>query len=92
MANLHADLTKLLARHRASRNQDFTGLLTDIQMAVDDAGTPEYQYRNHPSWDTTWMDLDESQIGVVLKQGHSVERRLILGGWEAVTEVPRVSD
>lgn len=36
------------------------------------------------------MDLDESQIGVVLKQGLTVERRLIIGGWESVTEAPIV--
>lgn len=47
-----------------------------------------YQYRHHPSWDTTWMDLDESQLEHVLRHGHTVERQALAGGWEAVTEVP----
>ena len=89
MANLHADLTELLALHRHSEVPEVQDLLRDMDLILDAAPAPVYQYRNHPRWDDTWMDLDESQVGAVLKHGHVVERRhAILGGWEAVTEVP----
>jgi hypothetical protein len=89
MANLQADLQRIIRRHRASSNEDVQEILLDLSVALDDAaGTAEYQYRNHPTWDTTWMDLDPVQVAVVLKHGHTVERRLIAGDWEAVTEAP----
>lgn len=88
MEELLAGLRKLAARHRVSSNDDVQELLLDLNVLLDDVSAPEYQYRNHPAWDTTWMDLDEEQVAVVLKHGHAVERRLIAGGWEAVTEVP----
>jgi hypothetical protein len=89
MANLHADLQKIIRRHRASSNDDVQEILLDLSVALDDSvGTAKYQYRNHPSWDTTWIDLDPVQIATVLKHGHTVERRLILGAWENVTQVP----
>ncbi|HEX9089246.1 MAG TPA: hypothetical protein VF867_17280 [Arthrobacter sp.] len=91
MANLHSDLRELLSRNH-SDNPEVQDLLLELELTLDTAGTPEYQYRNHPTWDTTWMDLDEAQIAVVLKHGHTVERRLVAGGWEPVTEVPGVSD
>lgn len=89
MANLHADLSRIIQRHRASSNEDVQEILLDLNIALDDAGTPEYQYRNHPAWDTTWMDLDVSQVSVVLEHGHFVERRTVLGEWETVTEEPK---
>ena len=88
MANLHTDLREIIKTHRHSENQEVHDLLRDLELTLDTAGTPEYQYRNHPSWDTTWMDLDEHQIATVLEHGHTVERRLILGDWEPVAEVP----
>jgi hypothetical protein len=81
-------LRKLAARHRRSSNDEVRELLLDLSIILDDAPAPAYQYRNHPAWDTTWTDLDEAQIPVVLKHGHAVERRLVAGDWEAVTEVP----
>lgn len=89
--SLHADLHKIIRRHRSSSNEEVQELLLDFGIALDDAGIPEYQYRNHPSWDTTWMDLDASQIAVVLKHDHIVERRQVLSDWESVTEAPDVS-
>lgn len=88
MEQLLADLRKLAARHRGSLNQDCQDLRLDLNIILDDASTPAYQYRNRPSWDTTWLDLEESQIVVVLTMGHIVERRLVLGDWETVVEVP----
>jgi hypothetical protein len=89
MANLHAGLKELIERHRHSENPEVQDLLRDLGITLDSAPMPVYQYRNHPSWDETWMDLDESQVGIVLKHGHVVERRhAVLGPWEAVTEVP----
>ena len=87
MEELLADLRKLAARHRRTSNEEVQDLLLDLGIILDDAPVPEYQYRNHPRWDTTWMDLDESQLEIVLKHGHTVERRLISGDWEPVTEV-----
>ena len=86
MANLHADLRTLIERHLPSKNQEAQDILMELAILLGD--TPTYQYRNHPSWDTTWMDLDEHQIATVLEHGHTVERRLILGDWEPVAEVP----
>lgn len=88
MANLHADLTELLARHRDSEVPEVQDLLRDLDLILVSASAPAYQYRNHPKWDDTWMDLDESQLGLVLKMGHAVERRALAGDWEAVTELP----
>lgn len=86
MEELLADLRKLAARHRTSSNDDVQELLLDLNVLLDSAPAAVFQYRNHPTWDTTWMDLDPSQLDVVLKHGHTVERRLIAGGWEIVTE------
>lgn len=88
MEEFLADLRKLSARHRHTDNDDLQELLYDLNVLLADAPSPAYQYRNHPEWDTTWMDLDESQIAVVLKHGHAVERRMVLGDWKPVTEVP----
>ena len=90
MANLHTDLRNLINSHLPSKNQEAQDILMELAILLSE--DPEYQYRNHPTWDTTWMDLDEAQIAVVLKHGHTVERRLVAGGWEAVTEAARVSD
>jgi len=90
MANVHTDLRELLERHRHSENPEVQDLLRDLELTI--AGTPNYRYRHHPTWDTTWMDLAEHQVAVVLKHWHTVERRIILGDWETVTEAPRVSD
>lgn len=86
--NLHAELTDVITRYLPSKNQEPQDILMELAVLLHKTGTPEYQYRNHPAWDTTWMDLDEAQIAVVLKHDHTVERRLILGDWEAVTEAP----
>jgi hypothetical protein len=88
MANLHADLRKVIDRHRASSNEEVQDLLLDLEIVLDDAGTPEYQYRHHPTWDDTWIELDESQTAVVLEHGHAVERRIV-GDWEAVMEATK---
>jgi hypothetical protein len=86
MANLHTDLRDLINRHLPSKNQEARDILMELAILIQEA--PTYQYRHHPSWDTTWMALDESQVDIVLGRGHDVERQLILGAWEAVTEVP----
>jgi hypothetical protein len=88
MEELLASLRALSARYADSPGDDARELSWELDVLIQEAPSPAYQYRNHPRWDTTWMDLDESQVGVVLEHGHSVERRLILGDWEAVTEVP----
>lgn len=84
MANLHTDLRNLINSHLPSKNQDVQDILMELTILLREASA--YQYRNHPRWDTTWLELDESQLATVLKQGHTVERRLTLGDWEAVTE------
>jgi hypothetical protein len=84
MASLHTDLRGLLSRHRHSETPEVQDLLRELDLILDLTPAPAYQYRNHPKWDTTWMDLDESQIDTVLKMGHTVERRLLLGDWEPV--------
>ena len=89
MEELLADLRKLTARHRASSNEDVQELLVDLSIILDNAPAPAFQYRNHPTWDTTWMDLDEAQVDVVLQHGHTVERRLVSGDWASVTEAPK---
>lgn len=86
MANLHTDLRNLIASHLPSKNQEAQDILMELTILLQ--GAPTYQYRHHSSWDTTWMELDESQVAIVLGRGHDVERQLILGAWEAVTEVP----
>lgn len=88
MANLHADLRELIARHRHSETPEVQDLLRDLDLILDSAPASVYQYRHHPGWDTTWMELDESQLEIVLKRGHTVERQALLGNWETVTEVP----
>lgn len=88
MDQLLADLRKLAARHRRTSNEEVQDLLLDLSIILDDAPAPEYEYRNHTSWDTTWMELDPAQIATVLEHGHTVERRLIHSTWENVTEVP----
>lgn len=69
MDELLADLRKLAARHRSSSNEGLQDFLLDLGFILDDAPVAAYQYRNHPAWDTTWMDLDEAQVAVVLKLG-----------------------
>ena len=87
MANLHADLRNLIDDHLPSKNQEAQDILMELTILLH-REVPTYQYRHHPRWDTTWLDLDESQIDIVLKRGHTVERRLILNEWENVTQVP----
>lgn len=88
MDELLADLRKLAARHRGSSDEGLQDFLLDLGIILDGAPAMGYQYRHHMGWDTTWMDLDEAQVPIVLKQGHTVERRLILDSWENVTQVP----
>jgi hypothetical protein len=88
MEELLADLRKLAARHRRSANEDVQELVLDLSVLLDSAPAPAYQYRHHTNWDTTWLDLDESQLDIVLERGHTVQRRLILDSWENVTQVP----
>lgn len=87
MANLHTNLRKLLTRHRNSGIPEVQEVLRELASILASAPTPAYQYRNHPKWDDTWMELDESQLEIVLKMGHTVERQALLGAWEPVTEV-----
>mgnify|MGYP003430177356 FL=1 len=89
MEELLAELRKLAARHRCTSNEEVQDLLLDLGIILDNAPAPAFQYRNHPAWDTTWMDLDEAQVDVVLKHGHTVERRLVSGDWASVTEAPK---
>jgi hypothetical protein len=86
--NLLADLSELIGRHRDSETPEVQDLVRDLDLILSSAPAPAYQYRNHPKWDDTWMDLDESQLEIVLKMGHTVERQALLGAWETVTEVP----
>jgi hypothetical protein len=88
MANLHTDLRGIIDTHRHSENPEVQDLLRDLELTLDTAGPPAYQHRHHPTWDTTWMELDESQVAIVLERGHTVERQLLLDAWETVTEVP----
>ncbi|MBG0738763.1 hypothetical protein IV500_04935 [Paeniglutamicibacter antarcticus] len=90
MYELLAELTSLLERTSQFTDRGCARLHDGLQEVVDKyTGTPAtYQYRNHPSWDTAWMDLDRSQVGIVLDLGHAVERSLVAGDWEAVTGVP----
>lgn len=88
MPTLHTDLRKLLTRHRNSGIPEVQDVLRELASILASAPTPAYQYRNHPKWDDTWMDLDESQLEIVLKMGHTVERQALLGPWEPVTEAP----
>lgn len=87
MANLHTDLRNLINSHLPSKNQEAQDILMELTILLH-AAAPAHQYRHHPTWDTTWVELDESQVAIVLERGHAVERQLILGDWEAVTEVP----
>lgn len=92
MDELLASLRQLVKQYPDSPDGSYPDLLWDLNVLIDSAPAPVYQYRNHPKWDTTWMDLDESQVPVVLQHGHQVERRQVTGVWEPVTEAPRVSD
>lgn len=94
MEQLIAELKNLVARHATSPNTDFYALLGGLNIILERAAAApvEYQYRHHPKWDTTWLDLDESQIAVVLEHCHNVERRQIAGGWETVEGSDHVSD
>jgi hypothetical protein len=92
MEQLIADLKALVARHAASPNRDFGALIGQLNAVVAKAETEpaqyQYQYRHHMAWDATWQDIDESQLPHVLKNGHTVQRRRVYGGWEQVIEVP----
>ncbi|WP_139187281.1 hypothetical protein [Pseudarthrobacter chlorophenolicus] len=94
MEELIAELKALAARHATSPNPDVQSILGGLNTILERAEvTPAaYQYRHHLGWDNTWLDLDENQVTLVLKNGHTVERRRIAGDWEAVTEAPSVSD
>jgi hypothetical protein len=65
--------------------------MADLQadLAID-AVTPGYQYRNRPSPVSTWKDLSPGLVASALGRGYEVERRLVPGDWEAVTEIPGV--
>jgi hypothetical protein len=87
-STLHTELRNLIERHLPSKNQDSQNVLMELQWLLA-RESPAYEYRHNPGWDTTWMELDESQVELVLERGHSVQRRRIIGGWEPVTEVPK---
>lgn len=87
MANLHTDLRSLIDSHLPSKNQEAQDILMELTLLLT-REAPAYQYRHHLGWDTTWLDLDESQIAHVLSNEHTIERRLVAGDWETVTEVP----
>ncbi|WP_354214623.1 hypothetical protein [Arthrobacter sp. UYCo732] len=87
MASLRTDLRNLIKDHLPSKNQEAQDILMELTILLT-REEPTYQYRHRPGWDTTWLDLDESQVAHVLPKGHSVERRLVAGDWETVTEVP----
>lgn len=88
MEELLASLRALSARFSDSPSDEAREMSWEIDALIKSAPAPPYQYRHHPGWDTTWMDLDESQLEIVLKRGHTVERQALLGAWEPVTEVP----
>lgn len=83
-STLHTELRDLLQRHLPSKNQDSQNILMELQMLLA-RDTPAYEYRHNLGWDGTWMELDESQLELVLERGHAVQRRRIMGGWEDYT-------
>lgn len=93
MKQLIADLKALVDRHAASPGRDFGALIGNLNAVLAQAeANPQnvqYLYRHHQGWDDTWLDLDEAHVGIVLKQGHTVERRRVLDAWEPVTEAPK---
>lgn len=68
MDQLLADLRHLVTHHAATAHPDFSGLISGLTAAIERAETApsSYEYRHHLGWDDTWMELDESQIAVVL--------------------------
>lgn len=93
MEQLIADLKVLVARHASSPGRDFGALIGNLNAVITQAEANaqkvQYLYRHHLEWDDTWLDLEESYVGLVLKQGHTVERRRVLDAWEPVTEAPK---
>jgi hypothetical protein len=86
MADLYAEIRKLTDRHRHSENPEVQDLVRELELAI--AATPEYEYRNRPSRDSTWKDVSPGQVAFALGRGYEVERRPVPGDWEAVTEIP----
>lgn len=85
MDTFAAALSDLAARHEASPEKDFDALLAEVKQLAGNAPASGYIYRNNPGWDSTWFELDESQLDLVLERGHYVQRRRIMGGWEDYT-------
>ncbi|KIS27851.1 hypothetical protein TV39_08985 [Arthrobacter sp. SPG23] len=79
MEQLIAELESLLARHASSPNPDFYGLLGSLNIIVQvvEAAPCEYHNRHILGWDSTWLDLEESQVAHVPRKVHPVERRPI---------------
>lgn len=84
MDTLSAALAELAARHESSPDQDFDALLAEVKELAGNPATA-YEYRHNLGWDNTWLELDEPQLDHVLRMGHPVERRRIVGGWERYT-------
>ncbi|WP_227471680.1 hypothetical protein [Paenarthrobacter sp. YJN-5] len=85
MDNLSPALAALAARHEASLDKDFDALLAEVKQLAGHPPATGYEYRHNLGWDRTWMELDESQVDIVLERGHPVQRRRIMGGWEDYT-------
>lgn len=85
MDNLSSALAALTARHDNSPDKNFDALLAEVKHLADNPPATGHEYRHHPGWDDTWMELDAAQVELVLKRGHQVERRRIVGGWESYT-------
>lgn len=89
MEELLASLRALSERFADSPSDDAREISLELDALVQSAPAAEYEYRHNLGWDNTWMELDEAHVALVLKRGHTVERRqAIRGGWEPVTEVP----
>jgi hypothetical protein len=83
MDNLSTALAALVARHEANPVSDFDAFLAEVKDLANRPPAIGFEYRHHPAWDDTWLELDESQVAIVLERGHPVQRRRIMGGWES---------
>lgn len=92
MDNLSSALAALVARHDNSPDKDFDALLAEVKQLAGEPPATGYEYRNNPGWDSSWFELDESQLDLVLERGHHVQRRRIVGDWEDYTGGPRVPE
>lgn len=85
MDTLAAALSDLAARHESASEKSFDALLAEVKALAGEPPTTGFEYRNAPRWDTTWYELNDSQVELVLERGHHVQRRRVMGGWEDYT-------